>query len=140
MGLAFTVDMLKRLRGGTDRECDIMQGGIGNDAVESPFQFAYTATLRTSDKLDDRGRDSEANGFGFGTQDRQTVFVFRGLNICQQSPFKARTQAVLQAMNGLRGTVAGNDDLLIGIMKRIKGMKEFLLGRFFACDELNIVN
>src|SRR5260370_21595610 len=45
--LTFAVNMLKRLGGNADRECNIVQGSIRNDAIERTFQFTYTAAFVT---------------------------------------------------------------------------------------------
>ena len=68
------------------------------------------------------------------------MFVLWWLNVGEQSPLKTGTQTVLQAVNGLWWSITGHDDLLIGIMEGIEGVKEFFFSRLFPGNELNIVH
>ena len=68
------------------------------------------------------------------------MLVLWRLDIGQQSPLKARAQAILQTVNGLGWPVTGDDNLLIGIVEGIEGMEKFFLGGLFARDKLNIVD
>ena len=68
------------------------------------------------------------------------MLVLWGLNICQQSPLEARTQAVLQAVNGFGRPVAGNNDLLVGIVERIERVEKLLFCGFFPGNKLDIID
>src|ERR1043166_3102494 len=47
---------------------------------------------------------------------------------------------MLEVLNFARRTVAGQDDLLMALVKSVESMEKFLLDAFFARQELNIVN
>src|SRR5579875_3094373 len=68
------------------------------------------------------------------------MLIIRRLDVREQPPLKTRAQAVLQADNGLWRAIAGHDNLLVRIIKCVKSVEEFLFSRFFAGDELNIVD
>src|SRR5437660_11268577 len=68
------------------------------------------------------------------------MFVLWRLNVGEQSPLKTGAQAVLQAVNGLWWAITGHDNLLIGIVEGIEGVKEFFFSRLFPGNELNIVH
>ena len=53
---------------------------------------------------------------------------------------KRRPQAVLQAGDLSRRFVAADDNLLVGLVKRVEGMEKFFLNLFFAGDELHVVD
>src|SRR5262249_13809937 len=76
----------------------------------------------------------------FFPQDRHTSFDVRRLKLSGESPFKARNQAVLQICDLGSGPIAGKDDLLMSIEKRIECVKEFFLGPLFTSKKLDVVN
>src|SRR6266581_218382 len=97
--LAFGIKVFECFGCYANREGHVMQRCVGNHAIERTLKFAHTAALRTRNILDDRGGYSETQQLGLGTQNCQAMLVLWRLNIGQQTPLKARAQAVLQAVN-----------------------------------------
>src|SRR5437763_14599549 len=67
------------------------------------------------------------------------MFVLWRLNVGEQAPLKTGAQTVLQAVNGLRWSITGHNNLFIGIVERIERVEKLFLSRLFPGDKLNIV-
>src|SRR6266545_8332697 len=83
----------------------------------------------------------QLNTFHFSLllQDRNPGFHVWRLDIGDQAPFKAISQAVLESWDLFGKLVRSDDDLSVGVVKGIKGVEKLLLGSFLAGDELDIV-
>ena len=78
--------------------------------------------------------------FFFFPQDGHSGLEIRGRHIGDQTAFKTGPQTFLQRLNILGWPVTGDDDLLIGRVKGIEGMEEFLLRTLLTDDELHVVD
>lgn len=63
----------------------------------------------------------------------------RRLNVGGNSPFQARADAFLEVLHLADLPVAGDDDLLLCLVKHVEGVKKLVLCGVLARDELNIV-
>ncbi len=73
-------------------------------------------------------------------QNRNLGFQIGRLNVGDQSPLKARAEAIFDLGQFLRRTIAGDHDLTVGIVQRIEGVEELLLGALFSGKELNVID
>ena len=110
----------------------IGQGRVGDDADQRAFQFANVGVDLIGDVHHRFVRNVEIFRLRFLAQNGDPRLQVRRLNIGDQSPFEPGAQPFFQCRNFLRRTVAGNDDLLMFFMQRIKCMEKFLLGPFFS--------
>ncbi len=67
-------------------------------------------------------------------------FKIGRLNIGDQSPLKARAQAIFDLGQLLGRTITGDDDLTVGVMQRIEGVEELLLGALFSGEKLDVID
>ena len=70
----------------------------------------------------------------------QAHFNIRRLQVGDQAPFEPRDEAVFEALNFAGRTVAGEHDLLVGLVQRVEGVEKFLLNALLAGQKLNVVN
>ena len=73
-------------------------------------------------------------------QDGEAHFDVRRLQIRDQTPFKARDEAVFQPLNFAGRTVAGEHDLLVRLVQRVERVEKFLLDALLAGEKLDVVN
>ena len=62
-----------------------------------------------------------------------------GLDVRDQPPLEAVSQALLEVGNLLRHLVRGEDDLAPVVVERVERVEELLLGSLAACQELHVV-
>src|SRR5919108_947027 len=77
--------------------------------------------------------------FGFLLKNGHARFHVWRLNVGDQSPFEPVAQPILQARDLFWKFIRSYDDLFMGFVKRVEGMKKFLLGSLLTSNELNIV-
>ncbi len=77
---------------------------------------------------------------GLFAENRQAGFDVRRLQIRDQTPFEARNQPLFEVLDFAGGPVAGQHDLLVGLVQGVEGVEEFLLDAFLAGEELDVVN
>ena len=66
--------------------------------------------------------------------------ICRNLEVGSKSHLKSCTQTFSKSLHLLRRLIWWNNNLLIGIIKRIERMEEFLLRTFLTDNELNIID
>lgn len=88
----------------------------------------------------DLTREIKTVDFSFLFQDSYACFHVRRLQICDEAPFEAVAQALLQPGDILRHSVGGEDDLSMGFVKGVECMKEFFLGALAVCQKLHVVD
>src|SRR5690242_15214453 len=103
-----------------------MESRIGNDTIKSSLKFTDTTAWRACNIFDNPGRNSETERIGFRAEDSKAMLIFWCLNVDQQAPLKARTQAILQAIYRLGWSIAGDYNLLASIMQTVERMKKLL--------------
>ena len=64
----------------------------------------------------------------------------RGLDVDGESPLEARAEPVLQGGDGLGRAIAGEHDLAVSGVQRVKGVEKFGLRSFLSRDELDVVD
>ncbi|MPM49506.1 hypothetical protein SDC9_96236 [bioreactor metagenome] len=77
---------------------------------------------------------------GAVAQNGDSGLNIRRLNVRNQTPLKTGAQALFQTGDFLRRTVGTDDDLLIGVVQRVKSVEKLLLHGLLFCDELNVVD
>ena len=76
---------------------------------------------------------------GLLVQDRDPGLHVRGLNVGDESPLETVSEAVLKSRDFLGKSVRGNDDLFVGFVEGVEGMKKLLLSSFLAGQELDVI-
>ena len=84
-------------------------------------------------------RNSRTSAGRFALHYRDTQLVRRRLNVGGETPFKAGLQTVFERLDATRRTVAGQHDLLVIFVERVKGVEKFLLRRDLTGYKLRIV-
>ena len=85
-------------------------------------------------------RQAQPGLLGFRLQDAEAQLVGRRVDVRNEAPAEPRAHALLEALERGWRFVGGNDDLPVLINQRVEGMEEFLLGRFLAADELDVID
>jgi hypothetical protein len=62
------------------------------------------------------------------------------LHVGHQPPLETAPESVLQLGDLLGRSVAGDDDLLLGVVERVEGVEELLLCSFRPLQELDVVD
>ena len=62
------------------------------------------------------------------------------MNIGNKAPFEAGAHTVLKPSQLLWGQIAGDDNLLVVVVKRVEGMKKSFLGGVFTLKKLDVIN
>ena len=140
LGLIGREDILEGL--GYEFGCNrlMVQGGVGNDPCKSTFKLTDICIDAARDIDHDIIRYIELFKQGLFLEDGDTCFEIRCLDISDESPFKAGTQAIFQRLDFPRRTITRENDMLIGIVQGVEGMEEFLLRMFLFREELNIID
>ena len=73
-------------------------------------------------------------------QNGQSGFEIRWLDVGDEAPLEAATQALLQSGYRVGHAVAGDHDLLVGTVQRVERVEELFLQPFFAFHELDVVD
>ena len=113
---------------------------MGDDAVQRTLQLAHVRRDAMGQELHHLARDRGAQLLGLRIQDAQAQLIGRGVDVGDQAPTQTRAQPLFHPLQIRRRFVGRDDHLVILIHQGVEGMKEFFLGRFFAADELDIVD
>jgi hypothetical protein len=63
-----------------------------------------------------------------------------GFHAGDEAPLEAGNEALFEAGDFLRGAVAGEDDLLAGVVERVEGVEELLLGALLVGQVVDVVD
>ena len=77
---------------------------------------------------------------GLLAQDRDPGLQLGRLDVGDQAPLEPVAQPVLQGDQLLGRAVAGDDDLLVGVVQRVEGVEELLLRLLLVLQELDVVD
>ena len=117
------------------------EGGVCHDAGEAPFELADVSRHAGGDHgesgvvvdLDPLEPDPfPENGYA-GLQ-------IGRLDVRDEAPFEPRYEPVFQCLERFWRPVRGDDDLLAGLVERVEGVKELLLGLLLLLQELDVVD
>src|SRR5262249_4293856 len=122
--------IMQRVASGIHREGHAREGRVRHDADERAFEFAYIGADMTRQKEDDIVGNEEIFRFGLVTQNGDTSFELRRLNVRHDPPLKARDEALLERRNLFWRAIARDHDLLTRVVERIKGIEELFLRTF----------
>src|SRR4029077_3929695 len=115
------------------------QRSVSDQPRQGALQFANVGLDRARDELSDVVGKVKTLRFGFLLEDGDLGLQIGRLDIRNQSPFKARTQALLDGGDLLGRAVRRQHDLFLQIVQGVERMEEFLLGALFAGDKFDIV-
>ena len=73
-------------------------------------------------------------------EDREARLEVGRLHVGGETPLEARAQPLLEPAHLAHRPVAGQDDLLAGLVERVEGVEELLLDALLASEELHVVD
>ena len=79
-------------------------------------------------------------GFGLFLENCDLRLEIGRLDVGDQAPLEARSQALLELRNLVRRAVAADDDLLLRVVQRVERVEELVLRAFLAGEELDVVD
>lgn len=118
----------------------LVQPGERSQSDESAFEFPNVCL--------DVGRqvgnhvfwDVDSFEVGLLFQDCDASFVFRTLNVGDETPLESTFEPFFECRNFVGKLVGRYHDLSPGFEEIVEDMKKFSLGTVLACDELNVVD
>ena len=121
---------------------------IGNPSLPAPAEITQAVAdvmqemgaLRTHSYTSAQGDLSARKAIAEDLNNRFGTDVTPAELFVGCGPFEPAAKALLQPLDFLWRLVAGQNDLLSGVMKLVEGVKKLLLGAFPSGNELNIVN
>ena len=111
-------------------------GHLGDGA----FQLAGVGVDDAGDEADDVLGQLEVAQAGLLADDGHAGLVARPVDLGDQAPVEPADQALLQVGDLPRAAVAGEDDLPLGLVQRVEGVEELLLGLLVGGEELDVVD
>src|ERR1700722_1819632 len=114
--------------------------GVRDHTSQSPFELAYVRANSLRDEERDLLGQHGAGELRLRHQDRDTGLELRRLDGDCQAPTEARLQALLETIDFLRITVAGEDDLVLSLEQLVEGVEKLFLRALLAGEELNVVD
>ena len=118
----------------------LVEGGEGRHPDECALELADVGGDARGDVLQDVEGQVEALSSALAGEDRDAGLQVRGLDVGQQTPLEPGAQALIEPAQGLGRLVGGEDYLLARGVQGVEGMEELLEGRFFALEELDIID
>ena len=112
----------------------------GSETLYNAFDLAYVALYAVGNILNNIVIKLHTQLTGLIADYGHSGLYIGGLNVYEQTAFKAGAETVIQLQHIYGGTVGGDDYLMTGLVELIKGMEEFFLSCFLVGDELDIVN
>ena len=85
-------------------------------------------------------RRVEPLGGGLLAQDRDPGLELGRLDVGDQAPLEPVAQPVFEGDQLLGRPVAGDHDLLVGVVQRVERVEELFLGLLFVLQELDVVD
>ena len=92
------------------------------------------------DELEHVRRRGQPVHRGLLAQDRDPGLEVGRLDVGDQAPLEPVAQPVLERLEPLGRAVGGQHDLLVGVVQRVEGVEELLLGLGLALQELDVVD
>jgi hypothetical protein len=117
-----------------------VEAGEGRHPDEGAFQFPDVGGDAARDVLEHLRRRVEPLLDRLLAQDRDPRLQLRRLDVGEQAPFEAAAQPVLERHQALGCAVAGDHDLLAGVVQRVEGVEELFLRPFLVLQELDVVD
>ena len=108
--------------------------------IKRAFQAADVGADAVGQEIDDLLRQFHAHGLVLFAQNGHARFDIGRLHLGDQAPLEAGDQPLLQVLDFGGGTVAGQDDLFVGLVQGVEGVEELLLNAFLAGQKLHVVD
>ncbi len=129
----------ERLRGYVDRDGVAGKARVGEHAVERAFELADVVGRAVGEEAGDIVGEVDLLVGRLGAEDGEAGLLVRGLDVGDKPPTEAGGEAGLEAGDGRRRAVAGDDDLAAVGVEVVEGVEELLLGAALAGKELDVV-
>jgi hypothetical protein len=104
------------------------------------LELADVARDLRGDELEHVRRSGQPVLRGLLAQDGDAGLEVGRLDVGLQAPLEAGAQPVLQGRQLLGRPVRADHDLLVGVVQRVEGVEELLLGAFLVLQELDVVD
>ena len=114
--------------------------GIGKELIKCALELANICLDVLSKVFHGVALKCHASEARFGLDDRAARLKVWHLDVDCHPPFKATAQALRQGRNTVWWFVATDDNLLVGLVKGIEGVKELLLSFLAPGNKLHIVD
>ena len=131
--LEFVFELVEREAGA---ETHLEESGV----VKGAFQFANVGGVFLGDEFDDFGREIELVGFYLAVENGAASLKIGWADIDNHALTTARFEPVGEVGDARWRTIGADDDLLVVLLERIKGVEEFFLAFLLALEELHIVD
>ena len=138
--LGLVQNILDGILGHADHRFDAFQHVVGVQLLDRALQLPDVVLQMVRDELGHIVGDVQPQQFRLAPDDGHPGLKIGRLDIGGQAPLEPGAQTFLQALDLLGGTVAGQHDLLVGLVQGVEGVEELLLGALLARDELDIVH
>jgi hypothetical protein len=132
-------DVVKGSAGGFEGGTRPGEGEKDEDAVEVTLQLAHVFAHPTGEKKDDVVGEIDALSVGFLAKNGAFGLQVRGLDIGHEAPDEAGAQPFLETLDGGRGSIGGEHNLMARLVEGVEGVEEFLLRSLFAGQGVHVV-
>ena len=113
---------------------------VGLDLFYRALQLPDVGCDILRDIVDDVPVNDKSQLRRFILHDGDAGLQVRGLYVHQKAPLKPGTEPVVQAAHLLGRSVAGEDDLAVGLVEGVEGVEKLVLCLLLARHELNVVH
>src|SRR6266850_3109121 len=111
-----------------------------SDSDESAFKPANIRSDTVGEEIDDIVRQLDTHELRFLVENGEAHFNVGRLQVGNQTPLETRDEAMFEILNFAGWTVAGQNNLFMGLVESVEGMEEFFLDALFAGKELDVVD
>ena len=132
----------QRLAGEFDGDLAVLQRRVEQEFDDAAFELAHRTPYVLGDEPQDvvGDRELEVVLLGLLAENRDAVLEVRLTDVGHHAPLEAADEPRLEAGDLLRRPVGRQHDLLAGLVERIEGVEELLLGHFLALQEVHVVH
>ncbi|MPM16706.1 hypothetical protein SDC9_63087 [bioreactor metagenome] len=117
-----------------------VERGERRDPDQCPLELADVGLDPLRDELQHLRVDRQPLLLRLLVEDGDAGLQVRRMHVGDQAGLEPRPQPRLERLEQLRRPVGGHHDLLLGVLQRVEGVEELLLGLDLALEELDVVD